>query len=392
MVRMLLVGYLYGVRSERRLCEEVDLNLAYRWFCRLGLDGRVPDHSTFTRNRHGRFRNSDLMREVFERLVEQGLAAGIASAEHVAVDGSHVLASADCHRQVACEHELPREAASRAVREPWEGLDEALPDLEDVQRTAPKHVSLTDPAAAWSTKHGPGRFAYGLNAMADTASGIVLDVQAAPARRGDEPKASRLMIERLSDRHGLVPQVPTADKAYGSGPFLAWLKGRGIKAHVRVTEHLDRHERRRCEAGLLPRSAFVHDAASDCCTCSQGARLEAVGGGGTMVQYVSWVRDCRPCPIRPTCTLGLRRKPNRSRHDEVRQEVLAREPAPEFQASLGLRRRIKRLFACIKHNDGLHRLRLRGLQGAGERFLLAASARNPKRMATASPTPAPMRS
>jgi transposase len=70
MVRMLRVGYLFGIRSERCLCEEVDLNLAYRWFCRLGLEGRVPDHSTFTKNRHGRFGNSDLMREVFERLVE----------------------------------------------------------------------------------------------------------------------------------------------------------------------------------------------------------------------------------------------------------------------------------------------------------------------------------
>jgi transposase len=136
MVRMLLVGYLYGLRSERRLCEEVDLNIAYRWFCRLGLEGRVPDHSTFTKARHGRFRDSGLLREVFERLVEQCLRAGLAS-EHVAVDGSHILASADPHRRVARAEELPQEAASRAVREYWEGLDETAPDLEGVERTAP---------------------------------------------------------------------------------------------------------------------------------------------------------------------------------------------------------------------------------------------------------------
>lgn len=391
MVRMLLVGYLFGIRSERRLCEEVDLNLAYRWFCRLGLEGRVPDHSTFTKNRHGRFRDSGLMREVFEHVVERCLAAGLASAEHVAVDGSHVQASADHHRRVAGEDELPREAASRAVREYWEGLDEALPDLEGVTRTMPKHVSLTDPAAAWSIKHGPGRFAYGLNAMVDTASGIVLDVQAAPARLGDEPKASRVMVERLRDRHGLKPRVLTADKAYGSGPFLAWLEGRGIEAHVRVIEHLDRHECRRRDAGLLPRSAFTYDAASDSYACPQGARLEAAGGGGSMVQYVSRVKDCRPCPIRSTCTPDLRRRLNRSRHEEGRQGVLAREPTPAFQASLCLRRRIERLFACIKHNDGLHRLRLRGLRGASEQFMLAATARNLKRMAQAllaTPSPA----
>lgn len=389
MVRMLLVGYLYGVRSERRLCEEVDLNLAFRWFCRLGLDGRVPDHSTFTKNRHGRFRDSDLLREVFERLVEQCLAAGLASAEHIAVDGSNVLASADYHRRVAGEEQLPRESASRAVREHWEGLDEALPDLEGVERTAPKHISLTDPAAAWSIKHGPGRFAYGLNAMVDTASGIVLDVEAAPARLGDEPKASRIMVERLHGRHGLTPQVLTADKAYGSGPFLAWLGSRGIEAHVQVIEHLERHERRRRASGVLPRSAFTYDAASDSYTCPQGARLRPAKADGSTIPYLSSARDCRPCPIRSTCTPDLRRKLNRSRFEDVRQEVLAREPTPRFRASLRLRRRIERLFACIKHNDGLNRLRLRGLRGAGEQFLMAAAARNLKRMAQVLATSTP---
>ena len=77
MIRMLLVGYCFGIRSERRLCEEVHLNLAYRWFCRLGLDGRVPDHSTFSKNRHGRFRDSDLLRHVFEAVVHRCLAEGL---------------------------------------------------------------------------------------------------------------------------------------------------------------------------------------------------------------------------------------------------------------------------------------------------------------------------
>lgn len=79
MIHILVVGYLNGIRSDRRLCEEVDLNLAYRWFCRLGLDGRVPDHSTFSKNRHGRFRDSGLLRQVFESVVERCLLDGIAS-------------------------------------------------------------------------------------------------------------------------------------------------------------------------------------------------------------------------------------------------------------------------------------------------------------------------
>jgi transposase len=97
MIRMLIIGYTHGIRSERRLCEEVHLNLAYRWFCRLGLDGAVPDHSTFSKNRHGRFRDSDLLRHLFEQTVERCMAEGLIGGEGFAVDGS--LIRADAHRQ-----------------------------------------------------------------------------------------------------------------------------------------------------------------------------------------------------------------------------------------------------------------------------------------------------
>src|SRR5271165_1654780 len=92
MIRMLIVGYCFGVRSERRLCEEVHLNLAYRWFCRLGLDGRVPDHSTFSKNRHGRFRESDILRHLFETIVERCMAEGLVGTEGFAVDASLIAA------------------------------------------------------------------------------------------------------------------------------------------------------------------------------------------------------------------------------------------------------------------------------------------------------------
>src|SRR3979409_1145660 len=92
MIRMLIVGYCFGIRSERRLCEEVHLNLAYRWFCRLGLDGAVPDHSTFSKNRHGRFRDSDLLRKVFETTVRRCIAEGLVGGEGFAVDASMIKA------------------------------------------------------------------------------------------------------------------------------------------------------------------------------------------------------------------------------------------------------------------------------------------------------------
>ena len=95
MIRMLLVGYCFGIRSERRLCDEVHLNLAYRWFCRLGLDGEVPDHSTFSKNRHGRFRDSDLLRRLFEATLRRCIDEGLVGGESFAVDASLIKADAN---------------------------------------------------------------------------------------------------------------------------------------------------------------------------------------------------------------------------------------------------------------------------------------------------------
>src|ERR671932_2225993 len=124
MIRMLIVGYCFGIRSERRLCEEVHLNLAYRWFCRLGLDGSVPDHSTFSKNRHGRFRDSDLLRRLFEIVLARCIAEGLVGGEGFAVDGSLIKADASRQKGVEGHVGLSPEATGRAV-------EEYLPVLDD---------------------------------------------------------------------------------------------------------------------------------------------------------------------------------------------------------------------------------------------------------------------
>ena len=128
MVRMLIVGYCMGIRSERRLCEEVHLNLAYRWFCRLGLDGKVPDHSTFSKNRHGRFRESDLLRHMFESVVQRCMAEGLVGADGFAVDASLIAADANKQRSVPSREWKPeeiKETATRAAQEYLATLDDA---------------------------------------------------------------------------------------------------------------------------------------------------------------------------------------------------------------------------------------------------------------------------
>jgi transposase len=128
LVRMLLVGYCYGIRSERRLCEELHLNLAYRWFCRLGLDGEVPDHSTFSKNRHGRFRDCDLLRKLFETVVRRCMAEGLVDGAAFAVDASLIAADANKQRSAAKSDDVDWEAIARtrrSVREYLDTLDEA---------------------------------------------------------------------------------------------------------------------------------------------------------------------------------------------------------------------------------------------------------------------------
>lgn len=159
MIRMLLVGYIMGIRSERRLCEEVHLNLAYRWFCRLDLSDPVPDHSTFSKNRHGRFRDSDLLRHLFETVVARCIAEGLASGQRLAVDAS--IIQADANRQNSTPKvdwepgKINPEDASRAVREYLETLDDAAFGAAIVL-VEPKFTSHSDPASQWTGVGRPG--------------------------------------------------------------------------------------------------------------------------------------------------------------------------------------------------------------------------------------------
>src|SRR5215469_4531709 len=151
LIRMLIVGYCFGIRSERRLCEEVHLNLAYRWFCRLGLDGDVPDHSTFSKNRHGRFRHSDLLRRVFETVLRRSIREGLVGGEGFAVDASLIKADANRQNGIEGEKGLPSEATGRSVEEYLAVLDDAA--FGAATEVTPKFISPADPAARWTGAH-----------------------------------------------------------------------------------------------------------------------------------------------------------------------------------------------------------------------------------------------
>ena len=185
MIRMLIVGYCFGIRSERRLCEEVHLNLAYRWFCRLGLDGDVPDHSTFSKNRHGRFRQSDLLRRLFETVLRRCIHEGLVGGEGFAVDASLIKADANRQKGIEGERWLAPEAAGHAVDEYLAVLDDAA--FGAATEVMPKFISPADPAARWTGAHGgQAFFAYSTNYLIDVDNAIIVDVEATTAIRQAE--------------------------------------------------------------------------------------------------------------------------------------------------------------------------------------------------------------
>src|SRR4029453_17676318 len=232
MIRMLVVGYCYGIRFERRLCEEVELHLAYRWFCRLDLDDPVPDHSTFSVNRHGRFRDSDLLRHVFEVVVRACMDAGLVKGDGFAVDASVMEADASRYHGKApgeIDWSAP-ERQTRAVAEFLAALDDEDPDGD---RKLPKVISPVDPCSAWTAKANKRvQFGYGLNSLIDIEKAVIVDVEATPARTFDEVAAQKTMIRRTEERLGLKPNRLAADTAYGTGKFLGWLMETGITPQI----------------------------------------------------------------------------------------------------------------------------------------------------------------
>src|SRR3954468_2799505 len=261
LIRMLIVGYCFGIRSERRLCEEVHLNLAYRWFCRLGLDGDVPDHSTFSKNRHGRFRDSDLLRRLFETVLRRCMDEGLVGGENFAIDASLIKADANRQKGVEGEKGLAPEAAGHAIDEYLAVLDDAA--FGAATEVTPKFISPADPAARWTGAHGgQAFFAYSTNYLIDVEHAIIVDVEATTAIRQAEVLAAKRMIERAMERFNLYPSRLLGDSGYGSAEMLAWLLyEHGIEPHVTVFDKSARAD------GIFSREDFTYDHAGDSYSC-----------------------------------------------------------------------------------------------------------------------------
>ena len=394
LIRMLLVGYCFGIRSERRLCEEVHLNLAYRWFCRLGLDGDVPDHSTFSKNRHGRFRESDLLRQLFETVVRHCMAEGLVGGEGFAVDASLIAADANRQRCVPGEQGLPPEATSRAIDEYLAVLDDAA--FGAATPVTPKFISPADPASRWTgANKGLAFFAYCTNYLIDLDHAVIVDVEPSTAVRQAEVTAARTMIERVRERHDLSPHRLAADTAYGSAEMLDWLVNeQGVEPHIPVIDKSNR------EDGTFSRSDFAYDQADDLYRCPGGKELKRYRRAFSQPRtdpppddthrYRATKADCDACTLKSQCCPNTpARKVTRSIYEAARDFARDIAKTDAYVTSRRERKKVEMLFAHLTRILKLNRLRLRGPCGARDEFLLAATAQNLRKLAKLIPQTTP---
>jgi transposase len=377
MIRMLLVGYCYGIRSERRLCEEVNFNLAYRWFCRLGLESDVPDHSSFSKNRHGRFRDAEMFRYVFEQVLKRCIDADLVKGEGFAVDASIVKADASRQRHREDDDDWGN---GRAVREYIEALE-----TDNVPTT--RKLSPTDPAASYTAAPGgPAFYAYSTNYLIDTDHGIIMDVEPSTANRTPEAETTKTMIERVEGRFGIKPQRLIGDTAYGTATMLNWIvEQKQIEPHTPVWEKAERQD------GTYGRSDFIWDAEADCYRCPAGKLLQRYRrkfkkkrtgiNKDNHIRYSATRHDCDACDHKPQCCPNVPcRKVTRSRYESSRDVARAVAQTPAYKKTRRQRKKVEMLFAHMKRILKLDRLRLRGMSGAHDEFLLTATVQNLRRM------------
>jgi transposase len=375
LLRILLIGYLYGITSERKLVEELRMHLAWRWFTGLGFDQEIPHHSTFSKNRHGRFQESNLFEELFEQIVRQCVEVGLVQGKHLSVDGSFVEANA------AKESRIPREQLAEAaqvnqtVRQYLVEVEEQNPVEEPVHEQ--DQVSTTDPDSTYATKGGtPARLGYYDNYLVDNHSCVIVGVQATSARMSQETVAAH-MLTRFAQWQGRGPESVAADTTYGNGEFLQWLAERSITPYMRTRDSIHRKN-----SPFYGPERFTYQPEHNRYICPAGQPLNYGGQvhRNRAYNYIGTRKGCGACSQRPHCTSAAFRSLIVHRYESARQRARELANTPEFAIAQRQRKKVEALFAELKNQIGLHRLRLRRLKFVREQFFLAAAAQNIKRL------------
>jgi len=376
LLRILLIGYLYGVTSERKLVEELRMHVGWRWFTGLGFDQEIPHHSTFSKNRHGRFQESKLFEQLLEEIVRQCVEVGLVRGKHLSVDGSFVEANAAKQSRIPREQLAEVAQVNLTVRQYLVELEQQNPVEEPVHEQ--DLVSTTDPDSTYATKGGtPARLGYYDNYLVDNPSCVIVGVQATAARMSQETVAAQAMLTRFAQWQGRKPESVAADTTYGNGEFLQWLAERESTPYMRTRDSIHRKN-----SPFYGPERFTYEPENNRYICPAGQPLNYAGRvhRNRAYNYIGTRKRCGPCSQRPQCTSAAFRSLIIHQNEPARQRARELLNTPEYAHAQRQRKKVEALFAELKNQVGLRRVRLRRLKFVREQFFLAAAAQNIKRL------------
>ncbi len=318
-----------------------------------------------------------MFKELFERIVSECSRVGLVKGEHLSVDGSFIQADANHDSRVAREQLAEAAQVNRTVRQYLRELEEQNGDDEPQSVHQQEKVSTTDPDATFlTTGKRPAELGYFDNYLVDNASCVIVGVRATAARLSQESAAARAMIERFYEREGHYPQSLAADTGYGNGEMLDWLEQHSITGQSPVKE---------CplgKSGLYSVEQFTYRPDNNSYVCPEGKQLTYVGINprNRTHLYASTPARCRDCSQKAQCTRGKTRILQIHIYEGARQRARERSKTSEFGIASRARKKVEALFAELKNQIGLRRLRLRRMKFVREQFFLAAAAQNLKRL------------
>ncbi len=395
LLRMLLIGYLYGITSERRLCEEVKMHLGYRWFVGLSLEDEVPDHSTFSHNRHDRFHESTLFQDIFDEIITQCMQHGLVKGTHLTVDATHIKANASFKSLDPVVVEMkPSQYIDRLQKEnpvdnkPWEPGDDYPHRGEKISNST--HRSKTDPDARLSRK-APGagaQLAHSATYIIDNGTSIIVGAEVSKPDLASEGGTALTQILRSQWRFKLRTRTVGADKGYSTGEFIHALTQQRIDPHVPVIDHRSQNDK-----GIYPLSAFTFDKEHNRFTCPEGHPLSYWGVHTHSRQHVyrARMKDCRACPRKDACTRDRSRSLSYHIYETSIEKARSLNTTSGYRISQRMRKRIEELFGEAKELMGFRRAKFRYRRFVKEQVLMTAAAQNIKRVVKLLSRRAPMR-
>jgi transposase len=384
LLRMLFIGYLYGITSERRLCEEVRMHIGYRWFVGLSLEDPIPDHSTFSKNRHERFAENDLFREIFDAIVDQCIAHGLVKGTHLTVDATHIRANASFRSMEPIVVAMrPKEYIEKLTEEnpvndtPWEPGEDYPHRGAKVSNGT--HRSATDPDARLSRK-APGsgaQLAHSATYVIDNGSSIILGADVSTPDLTAEGNAALSEVLKVRWRFPLLSKTVGADKGYSTGSFFHTLVTAGIDPHVPVRDYRSKNDK-----GIYPIDAFSFDETNNCFFCPEGHALSYRGVHTHSRQHVyrARMRDCQACKRKELCTRDRARSLSYHIYEAAIEKARQLTTTSAYRISQRMRKRIEELFGEAKDCMGLRRAKFRLQCFVREQVLMTATAQNIKRM------------